>query len=141
MTIVAFGALPAHPLNRLRNAASFQAWKLRQRAKRMRRALRYLTGRLTADEAQTIIVECQDVAGWYALELLCVDDVLNQARERWGEDPVLAELVADACSRVNAKWTGTGESVGAAEDWAFQLVQSYAAERGIDLVDSWDMDA
>jgi hypothetical protein len=95
-------------------------------AERWARALAYARGTQSRDQASRIIWDCQATAGWFPLETLSVDSVIEAARERWAD---CSELAADAADRVGAKWNSTG----AAEDWALDLITDYAEQRGIAL--------
>lgn len=116
-------------------------WRYSERMKRVRLAYRYATDRLTEDDAYDMSRAAMRVSGCYPLAEFNVSDTLERAREQYGDDPALEDLVRDACDRVWNKWCGdSGETAGAAEDWALDLVRSYAADRGIKLVDTYAFD-
>ena len=69
---------------------------------RWTRAWRYAAGRLSTDEAQRLMLDCRDAAGWHPLLVLTVADTLKHAREETADDPDLPRLVA--CARVGDKW-------------------------------------
>lgn len=110
-------------------------WALRSKAQHLRRAWRYFRGTLTRDDAFWIISDCERVAGLYGLEHINAENVLEQARDRWGENPALADLVDEAVARVGSKWSSSGHVTDAAEDWAFDLIEEYAERDGIELVE------
>lgn len=109
--------------------------KVRHRLARWRRALAYARDRMTAEDASQIAYDCQEPAGRYPLATINVSDVLELARDCWGNNPDLPRLAADAVDRVASKWSGYPDAVQAAEEWAFDLIREYAAEEGIDLVE------
>jgi hypothetical protein len=116
-------------------------WRYSERMKRVRLAYRYATDRLTEDDAYDMSRAAMRVSGRYPLAEFNVSDTLERAREKYGDEPALEELVRDACDRVWNKWDGdSGETAGAAEDWALDLVRSYAAHRGITLVDQYELE-
>jgi hypothetical protein len=116
-------------------------WRYAERMKRIRLAYHYATNKLTEDDAYDLSRACMRVHGVYPLVEFCVEDTLNRAREKYGDVPELEELVRDACGRVWNKWSGDyGDTSGAAEDWAMDLVRDYARDRGITLVDQYQID-
>lgn len=95
----------------------------------------YANGTLTPDEAMQMIWECQDIAGSYALATIDVATILDNAVEQWANDPEeLRPLAERACQRVYSKWAGSADE--AAHDWASSLIEEYAAEDGIELVEA-----
>src|ERR1700757_4796775 len=76
------------------------------RLQRWRRAWRYATDTMTADDAAWIRQRCQDVEGLWPLEAITVEDVLRDARERWRDHPALEALAYDAAERTADKWGG-----------------------------------
>ncbi len=110
-------------------------WRYRagRRAKRFVRAWRYLRDRLSADEAQTVTLDCRDAAGWHPLLVLTVEDTLEQAREIYADHPELARLIAEGCARVGYKWESYGDELYEARRWAIDLAQGYADSDGITL--------
>lgn len=111
-------------------------WRHRCHARfgRLTRAMRYATGRLSADDAQRIMMDCRDPAGWYSLLTLTVDDALDQAREILADHSDLRRLIADGCARVGYKWECNGDELCEARRWAIDLACDYAADEGIVLV-------
>lgn len=112
-------------------------WEASEAVKRVGRAVRYATNRVTEDDAQQIIYECQPASGWFPLETLSVESVLTAAEERWGDNPALLPLAEQACRRVWNKWCTDGYGADAAETWALDLIEEYAEHDGVTLVDSW----
>jgi len=105
---------------------------------RLRRAYAYATGRLSADDAQTILIECQDSAGWYPLSTLCTDDLFDHAIATHG-DPALKikPYLPAACEYVSRKWEA-GDDYYSPLDFAFDTARDYAAQDGIDLGETED---
>lgn len=136
MTTITFNersAAVSRYVARLRNAASFARWRLGQRLKHVARGLRYAAGCMTEDDAREMFGLCQHIAGWHPLEMLCVDDVLHAAIERWGDNPALRELAEDACARVAERWVGISEVSDVSWDCVMDKIVEYAEERGIEL--------
>ena len=104
------------------------------RLARWRRGWRYAAGRLSADEAQRILLDCRFPAGWHPLLVLTVEDTLEQAREEIADHPDLARLVADGCARVGDKWEPYYGELLEARCWAINLAKNYAVDEGITLV-------
>lgn len=101
---------------------------------RWRRGWRYAAGRLSADEAQRLMLDCRHPAGWHPLLVLTVEDTLEQAREDIADHPDLARLVADGCARVGDKWEPFYGELLEARCWAINLAKTYAVDEGITLV-------
>jgi hypothetical protein len=101
---------------------------------RWTRALRYAAGRLSADEAQRLILDCLCPAGWHPLLVLTVEDTLEQAREEIADHPDLPRLIADGCARVGDKWEPYYGELLEARCWAINLAKNYAADEGITFV-------
>lgn len=112
------------PFNRL-------AWPWRTRLARMLRAWRYARGKLTADDAQDIIVECERDAGWYPLLILSVGDALESALDDYRDHPKLRSYIASACEHVHRKWEGNSDERYAALEWTTRLATEWAAEDGV----------
>ncbi len=124
-------------LPRLRQISSRAAWWrycCRARFERLGRAWRYACGSLSADDAQRIMMDCRDPAGWYPLLTLTVEDTLEQASDDIADHPDLRRLIADGCARVGYKWEAHGDELYEAHCWAIELAQSYAADEGITLI-------
>ena len=96
-------------------------------------AWRYATQRLTRDDGISLLYDAERAAGIFGLESISTGDVLEHARERWGDVPELADYADAATRRVWSKWSGNGEITGAAEDWAMDLIAEYAAEDNVTL--------
>jgi hypothetical protein len=123
-----------------RTARTIVAW-LRNRRHRAgyrlaqwRRAWRYATDRLSADDAQRLILDCRDPAGWHPLLVLTVEDTLEQALEDLADHPELPRLVAAGCARVGVKWESNDDQLWEARRWAIDLAKGYAADEGIALI-------
>jgi len=101
---------------------------------RLARAWGYFTGRLGADDAQTVMLDCRDPAGWYPLLILTVEDTLQEARERFADHSELPRLIADGCAHVAYKWEPVNDEPYTAHEWAINLAESYATEEDIKLV-------
>ncbi len=93
----------------------------RQRALSAWRGRGGITGRFTADDAQTIILDCRRPAGWFPLLVLCDDDVLEQARTIYADQ------------RVEQKWESHNGELDMATRWAIDLAEDYARVQGIQL--------
>jgi hypothetical protein len=121
-------------LSRIASRTGNRRYRMAERCKRVRRACRYGCAALSADDAQSILIDCCRPAGWYPLLLLTVEDTLEQAREMFADHPELPRLVADGCARVDAKWQNFGDELREARRWAIDIAVGYAADRGITLV-------
>jgi hypothetical protein len=109
-------------------------YRARNRAQRLSRAWSYFRGRLGADDAQRILLDCESPAGWHPLLVLTVEDTLEQARETFADHPDLPRLIADGCERVGDKWESYNDELYEARRWAIDLAEHYAAREGIELV-------
>jgi len=105
----------------------------RARVAQLALAWRYAAGRLSADDAQRISLDCRGPAGWHPLLVLTVEDTLEQAREEFADHPELPRLIADACFRVGDKWEPHGDELWEARRWAINVALRYAADEGIAL--------
>jgi hypothetical protein len=111
-----------------------RCYRAKDRARRLCRAWGYITGRLSANDAQWIMFECERPAGCHPLLTLTVEDTLEQARETLADHPELPRLIADGCERVGHKWESYNDDLYHARQWAIDLAQDYAANEGITLV-------
>ena len=109
-------------------------YRAKARIERLSRAWRYFTGGLTTDDAQRVMLDCRDPAGWHPLLVLTVEDTLEQARETFAYHPELARLIADGCARVGDKWDSYDGELYEARRWAIELAERYAADEGVALV-------
>jgi hypothetical protein len=110
-------------------------FRLRYSYQRLHRAFAYASGRLSPGEAQTILIECQDYAGWYPLNTLCVEDLLSHAACLHGDNAqLLTPYLRDACERVSRKWD-SGDDLNIAFDLALETAAGYAAHDGVTLED------
>jgi hypothetical protein len=117
-------------------AGRIDLWRYRAKARleHFSRAWGYFTDRLTADDAQCIMLDCRDSAGWHPLLVLTVEDTLEQARETFADLPALTEFVARGCARVGDKWEAYGDELYEARRWALDLAEDYASADGVVLV-------
>jgi hypothetical protein len=121
------------PFRRVRPCIDLYRYRVRESLARLARAWRYFTERLPADDAQRIMLDCRQPAGWHLLLVLAVEEALEQAREIFSDHPDLARLIADGCSRVDDKWESTGDVLYEARHWAIDIAEGYAADEGIKL--------
>jgi hypothetical protein len=105
----------------------------RARVAQQARAWRCAVGRLAADDAQRISLDCRGPAGWHPLLVLTVEDTLEQAREEFADHHELRRLIADACFRVGDKWEPHGDELWEARRWAINVALRYAADEDITL--------
>ena len=123
-----------------RHTATVTSWTRRHhyrcadRLGRWKRTWRYAAGRLSADEAQRLMLDCRFPAGWHPLLVLTVEDTLEQAREEIADHPDLPRLIADGCARVGDKWEPYCGELLEARCWAINLAKNYAVDEGITLV-------
>lgn len=123
-------------VRRARNAAYTIRHRLRYRLERYGRALRYARSAMTTDDAHQFIYEAEHKAGHYSLAAFTVAEVMDAAAEQWGNVPGMQQWAADAAARVSGKWNDdTSELPGAACEWALQIMQDYAADDGVQLVE------
>ncbi len=106
---------------------------IRSRYERLRRALAYARGRLSSDDAQQVILDCRDAAGWYPLMTLTPGDVLDIAISRHG-DPALSlkHYLPAACEYAARKWEN-GDAYYYALDFALDTAVEFAAQDGIQI--------
>lgn len=118
-----------------RRVGRFALWRLRIRLRieRLARAWAYGRNRLNASDAQSVMLDCRDPAGWYPLLVLTVEDTLEQALEDYVDHPELPRLIADGCARVDYKWESCGDELYEARRWAIDLALEYAADEGVTL--------
>lgn len=121
------------PFRRAHRRIDRYRYRMRASLARLARAWRYFTGRLPSDDAQRIILDCRQPAGWWLLLVLAVEDTLELARETFADHPELPRLIADGCARVDAKWESNGSDLYEARRWAIDLAEGYAADEGITL--------
>lgn len=108
-------------------------YRFRTRLAQWRRAWRYAIDRLSVEDAQRMMLDCRDPAGWYLLLVLTIEDTLGQAREDIADHPDLPRLIADGCARVADKWESYNDELWEARRWAIGLAKDYAADEGIAL--------
>ena len=116
-------------------ASRLELWcyRAKERAKRLHRAWCYFRDSLSADDAQSILLDCYSPAGWHPLLVLSVEDTLEQARETFADHPDLPRLIADGCERVGNKWESHNDDLYMARNWAIEIAEDYAAQEGITL--------
>ena len=114
-------------------------YRLRLRFARYARAVRYATGHMSVDDAWSMWREAQDVTGFRCLEGISESSVADAAFDRFGYNPELEPIIAQACARVADKWNSTGDTQNAAEGWVLDLIAAYAAADGLTLTDSWSV--
>jgi hypothetical protein len=117
-------------------AFPIERWRRRvqNRIERLARAWSYFIGRLSAEDAQQIILDCRCPAGWHPLLTLTVEDTLEEARETFADHPDLPWLIAEGCIHVERKWESYNDDLHEARCWAIELAQHYAVEDSITLV-------
>ena len=110
-------------------------YRIANRLHLLRRALAYATGQLSADDAQDIILDCRDAAGWYPLMILTCQNVMDDAIDEYG-DPAraLENYLPAACAQVARKWECYGDEYANACSWALDTAKEYAAQDGLHLV-------
>lgn len=118
---------------------SIWRWRIRPRLQRCRRALAYAMGRLSPDDAQWLLIDCQPIAGWYPLTTLCEGDVFGLAADRYGDAAdALAPYIPAACERVAGKWETPCDDGWHARNWAIEIALEYAAQDGVLIKDNED---
>ena len=124
----------------IRRTTAVTSWTRRLRYRwdaslsRWTRAWRYAAGRLSADEAQRLMLDCRYPAGWHPLLVLTVEDTLEQVRQEIANHPDLPRLIADGCARVGDKWEPYFGELLEARCWAINLAKNYAVDEGITFV-------
>ena len=89
-------------------------------------------GRLSQDDAQSIILDCRLPAGWYPLMTLSPDDVHDMAIDLYGDAAhTLDPYLHGACECVARKWDQSGDDHWHAREWALDLALQGAAQDGI----------
>jgi hypothetical protein len=126
--------LVGRPCRAVASRLDLWRWRTKDRGRRLSRAWRYFIGRLSADDAQNITLDCRYAAGWHPLLVLTVEDTLEQARETLADHPELPRLIADGCARVGDKWESHNGELYEARCWAIDLAEDYAAVKGMMLV-------
>ena len=107
-------------------------YQYRFRWHRFYRAFRYAMARLSQDDAQTIIRDCQSSAGWYPLMILTEKDVFEMAADIHGDAAdALAPYIPGACDYVGSKWESPGDGYWYALRLALDVVQDGAALDGV----------
>ncbi len=127
-------SIARQPVQRVSSPISLYRIRAHECLARLARAWRYFTERLSADDAQRIMLDCRDPAGWHLLLVLTVADTLEQARETFADHPDLPRLIPVGCSRVDDKWESYGDELYEARRWAIDIAEGYAADEGIVLI-------
>ena len=107
-------------------------WRVQHHARRIQLAARYLTGRLTKNDAQDLFLQMQDVAGWYSVATLCEEDALESAVNNYVDTPDLRDTISAACYYVNAKFDYSETTANARQD-ALDLLEEQAESLGLTL--------
>ena len=82
------------------------AYRLQNASRRWLRAFAYATGRLTADDAQIITIDCRYAAGWYSLMTITPANVLDLAITRYGDAAHLLKPYVDDSLRLHGAQVG-----------------------------------
>jgi len=111
-------------------------WQTGHRCHRLKRAFCYVTGRLSFEDANDIMRECERPARSYPLMMLTPQSVLDMAIKRYGEQAAALEpYLADACAHVAQRWDPPAEEYWHPRDWALSTAIDHAAKDGITLAD------
>ncbi len=109
------------------------AFTVRYRYRHLRRAFAYARNCLSSDDAQQVILDCRDAAGWYSLMELAPDDVLDMAISRHGDSALsLKPYLPSACEYAARKWE-CGDDYYHALDFALDTALGFAAQDGIEI--------
>ena len=73
--------IASSPAPWLTDTVRWWCYRLSKTFERLQRAVQYGTGRLSADTAQHIMLDCRFDAGWHPLLILDVQETLTEARE------------------------------------------------------------
>jgi hypothetical protein len=96
----------------------------------------FANGKLTEDDARTMLYECERAVGCFSLQTISVESILDTAGYRWANAAEEIRGIAwEACCRVSEKWPGSESVTEASEDWALELIAEYAQDEGIILID------
>jgi len=111
-------------------------YECRRSIERAGLAYRYLTETLSEDDASRLVGEVQPFSGWFPLETISVEQVVETSGDRWSNPAEeIRPLAEQACRRVWNKWDSTGDIPSSAEDWAMDLIAEYAEEDGLTLIE------
>jgi hypothetical protein len=122
------------PLRRFLAWFRFRRFLVERRFKRFHHAWCYAIGSLSGDDAQDIMLDCREAAGWHPLIILTVEDTLEQALEIFENHPDLRRLIEEGCARVERKWESYGDELYEARRWAIEIAEGYAIDEDIALV-------
>ena len=128
-------------MRKLRRKVGLVRWRVRQHWERVCIAARYAAGCSTEPDGWVLFHDGERLTGFYCLEGFSEGDVLSQIQDRFGEFAEAPALCRAATRRVSDKWNSSGDTANAAQDWAADLVEEYAKQDGVALVDSWSVDA
>ncbi len=108
--------------------------------KRIKRALEYAFGTLSADHAQDMLLDCCDGAGWFPILILDAQETLCEARLKYQDHPALPGLIKAACARVSHRWEDLSSALHEARSWTIQCAEETARANNIQLIplDGWD---
>ena len=90
---------------------------------------------MSPDDASWIRHRCQDVEGFWPIEVIDAEGVLREAREQWADHPALERLAYDAAERTANKWTSAGDISCEARGCAIDLIAYYAKAQGVELIE------
>ena len=128
----------SNPMTRFCETVASRMWlwryRAKWRAKRVLKAWRFVIERMSADDARSIMLDCERPAGWHPLLVLGVERTLEEARETFADHPELPRLIADGCAHVGRKWESHNDDLYHAREWAIEAAEGYAADEGITLV-------
>jgi hypothetical protein len=92
--------------------------------------------RLSVEDARSISYEAMLIAGEFPLVELSVEDVIEQATDRWpNSEETIHKYAFSACRAVWGKWSSDGEDRSAAEDWALDKIMEWATDDGVTLTE------
>lgn len=105
----------------------------KRRWEKLRLGLKYGLGRLTREEASSLLYDIEIAAGVAVLCSIDVEGTLRTAIEDhdFEPHPALEGYIADGVALVRSKWSGNGDVVCEAEGWAIDKAMEYAAEDGL----------
>jgi len=106
---------------------------IRRLISRLPIAWRLLTGHLTQDDAESLIILAEPIAGWHPIITLTVEDVLSRTLLRYKPHPRLPDLVRRACRRASTKWIDSNDTLNEATEWCLDLIAEYADDEQITL--------
>jgi hypothetical protein len=109
-------------------------WQFQDRCQRVKRAFYYAADRLSFEDANDIMLDCERPARSYPLMILTPGSVLDMAIERFdAQAHRLQPYLADACAYVAHKWDPPGDDYWHLRDWALDTALEAAAQDGVTL--------